>query len=129
MKLTHVGIVVEDIEYYLKKNVISISTEIVYDNIQDAYICFITEGANSIGIELIQPKSKNSMVYKFLVKKGGGLHHLCYSVNSIEEAMEIINKKEMILVFGPVRAIALDAHFILFAYTRNRELIEMEVVH
>jgi len=127
MKLVHIGIVVKNIDTYLINNVINESSEIVYDEIQDADITFIINQNSVIGIELIQPKSANSMVYNFLNKTGGGLHHLCYEVDSVEEVERIVNKNNMIIIFGPAKAIALDNHIVIFAYTRNKELIEFEV--
>ena len=46
----------------------------------------------------------------------------------MDEAQEIIADKNMIPVYGPVKAIALKNHMVLFAYSRNKELIEFEVV-
>jgi len=128
MKFVHIGIVVRDINTYLKNNVISNCSEIIYDEIQDADICFVENKTAKVGIELIQPKSNNSTVYNFLQKTDGGLHHLCYSVRNVDEAQEIIADKNMIPVYGPVKAIALKNHMVLFAYSRNKELIEFEVV-
>ena len=128
MKFVHIGIVVRDINTYLKNNVISNCSEIIYDEIQDANICFVANKTSKVGIELIQPKSKNSTVYNFLHKTDGGLHHLCYSVSSVDEVQKIIADKNMIPVYGPVKAIALENHIVLFAYSRNKELIEFEVI-
>ena len=68
MKFVHIGIVVRDINTYLKNNVISNCSEIIYDEIQDADICFVENKTAKVGIELIQPKSNNSTVYNFLQK-------------------------------------------------------------
>jgi len=128
MKIIHVGIVVKKINEYLSNNVITDCTEITYDPIQNADICFLKYQNSPIGIELIEPKTKNSTVYNFLNKQGGGLHHLCYEARSINQVTKMINEKNMLLVYGPVEAVALNNHQVVFAYTRSRELIEFEIV-
>ena len=126
MKLSHVGIVVKDIDEYLENNVISEASEPVYDALQDANICFI-RSASSTHVELIEPRSSKSKVYSFLQQTGGGLHHLCFSVGHRSEVERLIREKGMIKVLGPVRASALPGKDVFFLYTQNRELIELEV--
>jgi methylmalonyl-CoA/ethylmalonyl-CoA epimerase len=44
-------------------------------------------------IELIHPLSEDSPVQKFLDKRGGGLHHICFRTDDIETDMKrLINK-------------------------------------
>jgi methylmalonyl-CoA/ethylmalonyl-CoA epimerase len=38
-------------------------------------------------IELLSPLSDNSTLAKFMQKKGEGLHHLCYRVDSVEHEL------------------------------------------
>ncbi|MEP6769983.1 MAG: methylmalonyl-CoA epimerase [Acidobacteriota bacterium] len=39
-------------------------------------------------IELLEPTTEDSPVAKFLVKRGPGVHHVCFSVDDIEAALE-----------------------------------------
>lgn len=44
-------------------------------------------------IELIHPLNGEGPVAKFLEKKGGGLHHLCFRSDNIHEDVERLRKK------------------------------------
>ena len=44
-------------------------------------------------IELIHPLNGEGPVAKFLEKKGGGLHHLCFRSDNIHEDVERLKKK------------------------------------
>jgi|ERR1700674_1506394 len=39
-------------------------------------------------IELLEPTSEDSPVAKFLAKRGPGVHHVCFSVDDLEEALD-----------------------------------------
>ena len=39
-------------------------------------------------IELLEPTAEDSPVAKFLMKRGPGVHHVCFSVDDIEAALE-----------------------------------------
>ena len=49
-------------------------------------------------IELISPTSKDSVVEKFLEKRGEGLHHICFEVENIEMELKVLEKKGFQLV-------------------------------
>jgi methylmalonyl-CoA/ethylmalonyl-CoA epimerase len=39
-------------------------------------------------IELLEPTAEDSPVARFLARRGGGLHHVCFAVYDIEAALE-----------------------------------------
>ena len=49
-------------------------------------------------IELISPTGKDSVVKKFLEKRGEGLHHICFEVENIETSLKELQKKGFQLV-------------------------------
>jgi len=44
-------------------------------------------------IELIHPLNNEGPVQKYLEKKGGGLHHICFQTDDIEEDMKRLTEK------------------------------------
>ena len=38
-------------------------------------------------IELLEPTSEDSPVARFLARRGGGVHHICFAVDDIEAAL------------------------------------------
>ena len=88
-KIDHIGIAVKCIEdslpYY--QDVLGmefVGTEEVVE--QKVRVAFLRIGESKF--ELLEPTSDESPVAKFIEKRGGGIHHIAVSVDSIEEALE-----------------------------------------
>jgi hypothetical protein len=120
----HVARIVADVDKYLKRSFLPAPGPTVYDPLQDADICFIDLGGGQPRLELIQPRSPQSRVYGAAQQQPNALHHLCYRVSDVEEAQDRIKRYRMIPVWGPVPAVALGGQLVVFAYSRNREVIE-----
>jgi hypothetical protein len=120
----HVARIVPDLEGYLKRSFLPEPGRIVYDPLQDAEICFIDQGPGQPRLELIAPKSPQSRTYAAGQAQPNALHHLGYRVKSVEAAQELMRTHRLIPVYGPVPAVAFGGTPVLFAYSRNRELLE-----
>ena len=87
-KLDHIGVAVEDIdaaiEMYQK---LGFTTEAIEDvpgfGVKVAFLPM--ESGN---VELVQPVTDDSAMAKFLEKKGGGIHHLCFEVYDIRAELK-----------------------------------------
>jgi methylmalonyl-CoA/ethylmalonyl-CoA epimerase len=44
-------------------------------------------------IELLEPTAEDSPVAKFLAKRGGGVHHICFAVEDIQGSIEELRSK------------------------------------
>lgn len=90
MIIDHLGIVVNSVEKSIEywENVFGYKqmTEIVINTRQKVKVVFLTK-ENSILIKLIEPTDETSPAYR-AAKKGGGLHHLCFRCEDIEEEMK-----------------------------------------
>jgi methylmalonyl-CoA/ethylmalonyl-CoA epimerase len=49
-------------------------------------------------IELLQPTADDSPVAKFLAKRGAGIHHVCFSVEDIDAALEDLSRRGFRLI-------------------------------
>ena len=49
-------------------------------------------------IELLEPTSADSPVAKFLAKRGGGIHHVCFAVEDIDAALEDLSRRGFRLI-------------------------------
>jgi methylmalonyl-CoA epimerase len=56
-----------------------------------------TDGGDTT-IELLEPIGNNSPIYKFLEKRGEGIHHICFKVDDIESALERLKKQGIKLI-------------------------------
>ena len=93
MKLHHVGIVIENKEILEFASEKTIRNKII-DNNQNNYIYFDYDNSKKIWFEYICPFNKNSTVFNFLKKKGGGLHHLGYFVDNIKRITKNYKKRK-----------------------------------
>ena len=74
-------------------------------------------------IELVEPTSPTSRINAFL-KRGGGLHHLCYEVDSLAKRLKYALSQGSILLIEPSPAPAFGLRPIAWVCTREKLLIE-----
>ena len=127
-RLHHVGFVVSDIETQAKAFARSIGadwdTNIFDDPLQRVRVSFLrTACPQDALIELVQPAGEGSPVLNFL-KKGGGLHHLCYEVIDLEGHLANVRDQGAIVVKRPLPAVAFDYRRIAWVLTKQKLLLE-----
>lgn len=124
LQVHHFGIVVADIEEYLRSSAWHRAGPIVTDPIQRANLCMaaMPDDAQPL-IELIQPVDKESPTWNSL-ERTPGWHHICLSCSSTEEGDALMRESRMVPVTPWQAAKLFDGRLIRFAYTRNRELVE-----
>jgi methylmalonyl-CoA/ethylmalonyl-CoA epimerase len=126
--LHHIGFVVASIQSAAAGFVRSLALEwdgrIIHDPLQTVYVSFFHPAlAGNAVIELVEPEGNGSAVHKFL-QRGGGLHHLCYEVDSLERQLERTRANRDLIVRPPQPAVAFDGRRIAWTYTRNQLLVE-----
>ena len=92
--LDHIAIAVSDFETAIGRFLIDFGLN--YDGIEDVVSAktktafFPIKGTK---IELIHPLNGEGPVKKFLEKKGGGLHHICFQTDDIIDDMKRLQTK------------------------------------
>ncbi len=126
MRLHHVGIVVDNIvekaALYCNTVPIGFPTEIIHDEIQQVRVAFADAG-NGVAIEFIEPDGENSPVTRAL-RRGISLHHICYEVQDIEQAVAQAQAAGALVICEPVPARAFQRRRIAFVYPPVGDLIE-----
>ena len=69
----------------------------------------------SLDLKLIEPSDADSPLVDF-VRKGGGLHHLCFRVPDVEAACAELSQRGARLIAAPQPGEAFDDHLIAFLY-------------
>lgn len=91
--IDHIGIAVRNIEeverFYMEGLKIPIEEKAEIPE-QGVRIAMMRVGG--IKLELIEPLSDSSPISKFLAKKGPGLHHICFRVDSINQESKALKK-------------------------------------
>ncbi|HTV56748.1 MAG TPA: VOC family protein [Terriglobia bacterium] len=127
-RLHHVGFVVQSIaasaEGFSRSIAGAWDGRIIQDPLQGARVTFLRGPipADAL-VELIEPVDEASPVSKFL-KRGGGLHHLCYEVGNLETQLQYIRSTGSLVVRPPVPAVAFGGRRIAWVYTKAKLLLE-----
>lgn len=83
--------------------------------------------AGETTIELLEPLDKESVVAKFLEKRGEGLHHIALRVTNIEKELERLKAEGIILIDEEPRTGVEDAK-IAFLHPKSTSNVLIELV-
>ena len=103
-------------------------TDKVTNTRQEVVVQFLRK-ANSIDIKLIEPSGPTSPLIEFL-KKGGGLHHICFKTDDGGQAIKQLADGGARLIAEPQPGEAFDDHQIAFMYLGfglNVEIIDTDL--
>jgi len=127
LSLHHIGILVSDVamcsEEYVRMGY-RICSPVIHDPRQTAYVRFFAMTGNPAYLELVAPDGPTSLLANAL-KRGGGIHHLCYSTDDITAALRKFRDHGAIVVSEPVPAVAFHNNRIAWLINRDRALIEL----
>ena len=125
----HVGYVVEDIDScvqgFLKSLDASWDGRIFEDPDQKVRVTFLTTGPGDAQVELVQPNAPDAPVRRFLQEKGGGLHHLCYETDDLENELASMRARGGSIAKRPKPAVAFGGRRIAWIITAERLLVEL----
>ena len=123
----HVGVVVESIEraasFWAAQLGVLPRSPVVHDPIQKVNVQFLAAKGDRTSVELIEPAAPDSPVLNAL-RQGGGMNHICFEVENIEEHISAARNNGGIVVVPPVQATAFENRRIAFVYYRGIGLVE-----
>jgi methylmalonyl-CoA/ethylmalonyl-CoA epimerase len=93
---------------------------------QDVNVLFLKK-AGSLALKLIEPASEASPLWDF-VRKGGGLHHICFKAADVATACADLTARGARLIAPPQPGEAFDDQAIAFLYAAglNVEIIDTD---
>ncbi|RYD93419.1 MAG: VOC family protein [Sphingobacteriales bacterium] len=114
MKFHHVGVacldINEEIEKISRLHEVTIISDIVKDEQQNAELCMLTL-ADGLNIELISGKQVER-----IIKKGMTYYHLCYEVTDINAEIARLEGEGAYLISPPKPAILFDNREVAFLH-------------
>jgi methylmalonyl-CoA/ethylmalonyl-CoA epimerase len=132
LRLHHVGIAVADVREaaatYISRFGYELKTEVIHDPCQTAYVQFLQLPGDNVYVELVAPDRPDSKLSE-AVKRGGGLNHLCYTVEDIDDACRELRASGLLLIQAPVAAVAFAGRRIAWLVGPDRiptELVEYD---
>ncbi len=126
MKIHHLGYLVKkitsSIDTFKKMGFTEMGT-IIYDETRKADICFMQNGGYVI--ELVSPKSKDSVVYNLLQKYGNSPYHICYETDNLTRELKRLCDNGFTIINGPSAAPALGNREVVFLMNGKIGLVEL----
>ncbi len=92
-KIDHIGMVVRDLEVAVRVYSDALGLELQASEHSEEFnvkIAFLPVG--EVLVELLQPTGPG-MIQDFLTDHGEGIHHICYEVPDINQALEEVGRK------------------------------------
>jgi len=85
-RIAHIGIAVRSIEEILPfyRDVLGMP-EVELDDADGAAIAGVAAGESLV--ELLEARSEDSPIGKFVARRGAGIHHVCFAVDDIDAAL------------------------------------------
>jgi hypothetical protein len=123
--LHHIGIIVAHIDVYLADSPWELRGEIVTDPLQQARLCLVgLPGAAEAAAELVEPLGEESRLWGAL-QRGAGPHHVCFGVQTMAAGDALLRRHRFLPVTSWEPAVLFSGRPVRFAYSRQRELIEV----
>jgi methylmalonyl-CoA epimerase len=78
-------------------------------------------------LELLEPTSENSVIAKFLAKRGEGLHHICLRVPDLRAAVEKLKREGVRLISEQIK-VGAGGHRYVFVHPSSAGGVLLELV-
>ena len=131
MQIDHIAIAVRSVEAAAERLTGLLGsyrrTSTVTNSRQQVNVLFLSR-AGSLDIKLIEPSGADSPLWGF-VKRGEGLHHVCFKTPDVRSECETLTAKGARVIAPPEPGEAFDDHLIAFCYLGlglNAEIIDTD---
>jgi methylmalonyl-CoA/ethylmalonyl-CoA epimerase len=108
--LDHVAVAVTDLEAAISfyRDVLGLQVVHREDNIDqqvvEVMLASSEGGPASSQLQLLMPLAENSVVQRFLMRRGSGLHHVAYAVSDVRSASRILRQCGVRVLYDAPRA-------------------------
>ena len=103
-RIDHVGIAVRSLEEAAKKFEELLGLTVAdREEVEDQQLIAALVPTMDVRFELMQPTSPDSIIGRFLERRGEGIHHICFEVDDIAAEIEALKGREVQLIQGAPR--------------------------
>ncbi|MEM2021190.1 MAG: methylmalonyl-CoA epimerase [Zestosphaera sp.] len=129
MRLDHIGIAVKNLEDSIRlyRDVLGLELEGV-EEVPEESVKVAMFRVGETFIELLQGTSPESAISKFIDKRGEGIHHIAIGVENVDEVVEGLKSKGVILIYDKARLVSKGSRKINFIHPKTAGGILIEVV-
>lgn len=127
MRIDHIAIAVDNLEESMRfyKETLGLDC-ITVEVVEEQGVTVAKFDIGNTHIELLEPLGPDTPVGKFIAKKGGGLHHICVGVDSIEDELGKLKDKGVKLIDEKPRTGA-DGAAIAFVHPKSTGGVLLEL--
>ena len=103
-RIDHIGIAVRDIEAAAAKFESAYGlTVAAQEEIEDQQLIAALVPTANVRFELMQPTMPDSVVGRYIERRGEGIHHVCFEVDDIRAEIETLKGRDVQLIQGAPR--------------------------
>lgn len=104
LTIDHIGVAVKDLDAAAAqfKEALGIS-EAAREKVEDQQLIAALLPTADVRFELLQPTDPESIVGRFLERRGEGIHHICFEVTDIQDEIDTLKGREVQLIQGAPR--------------------------
>jgi methylmalonyl-CoA/ethylmalonyl-CoA epimerase len=129
VSVNHIAIAVRNLEEAERLYETALGLKVTHREVvgeQGVRASMLETGEGDTAIELLEPIGENSPIFKFLEKRGEGIHHICFKVDDIESALERL-KNQGIKLINDAPRLGVDGTKVAFLHPKalNGVLIEL----
>ena len=126
-KLEHIGIAVKDLELAKQTFTQLLGTEAYKEEtVESEGVSTAFFKVGEVKIELLQAINTDSPIAKFIDKKGEGIHHIAFEVDSVEEKTAKLNDNGFVVLNEKPKAGA-DNKLINFVHPKSANGVLVEL--
>lgn len=118
-RIDHIGIAVKDLNMvgrlYSDAFGLKLSNE---TDVPERKLRIAFTEISGVKLEFLMPTDKESVVAKFIDKRGEGIHHICFEVDDIEKAISELKSKGVEFVYEKPR-LGVEGDRIVFIQPRS----------
>lgn len=98
-RVDHIGIAVASMEETLPYYTETLGLKLLaMEDVESEQVKVAFLDAGNVKIELLEPLSEDSAIHQFITKKGQGIHHIAFGVESIEQRLQDLKDKGVRLI-------------------------------
>jgi methylmalonyl-CoA/ethylmalonyl-CoA epimerase len=127
IRIDHVAIVVDDIDSALHFWRDALGLEVIHvEDVPDqqSVVAFLPTGESEV--ELVKPTADESGVYRYLHRRGPGLHHICFQVDDIDACIAKM-KEHGVRLINPEPVIGTGGKKISFIHPESTHGVLIEL--
>jgi methylmalonyl-CoA/ethylmalonyl-CoA epimerase len=127
-KIDHLGIAVGNLEDAVKFYKENLGLELLgYEEVKEQMVKVAMFKCGESRIELLEATSENSPIFKFIEKKGPGLHHTAIKTDDLEKELKKLEEKGVRLIDSKPR-IGAGGHKIAFVHPKSTGGVLLELI-